>query len=183
MNVRLEARTNITSCSRRIERLGLPREARFQSQTGASLVELAFVIPFLVLLALGAIDFGRAYYLSIEVANAARAGAQYGAANGNLTNLSGMQTAANQDAFDVPGGVAPVAVWGCECSDGSSAVELCSSPPTCPGRPDLSGRLCSSKHKRNVSTDHSVAGRSEFDSPERSGKDPRRTIERSNREE
>ena len=133
--MRLEARTNITSCSRRIERLGLPRAKRLQSQTGASLVELAFVIPFLVLLALGAIDFGRAYYLSIEVANAARAGAQYGAANGNLTNLSGMQTAANQDAFDVPGGVAPIAVWGCECSDGSSAVELCSSPPTCPGGP------------------------------------------------
>jgi hypothetical protein len=109
------------------------RGERIRSQRGASLVELAIVIPFLVLLALGAIDFGRAFYLSIEVANAARAGVQYGAANGNLTNFAGMETAANADAFDVPGGVAPNAVWGCECSDGSTSSQNCSPVPTCPG--------------------------------------------------
>ena len=135
MNMTLATQKNITFCSRRIEWLRLPCGARLRSQTGASLVELAVVMPFLVLLLLGAIDFGRAYYLSIEVANAARAGAQYGAVNGNLTNFVGMQTAANEDAFDVPGGVAPNAVWGCECSDGSNPIPLCSSPPTCAGGP------------------------------------------------
>ncbi len=119
--------------STRTTRERLLRSARIRTQCGASLVELAIVLPFLLLLALGAIDFGRAYYLSIEVTNAAKAGAQFGAANGNLTNFAGMETAANADAADVPGGVAPVATWGCECSDGSSVVASCSTPPTCPG--------------------------------------------------
>lgn len=89
-------------------------------------------LPLLLLLVLGAIDFGQAYYLSIEVANAARAGVQYGAARGNVNDISGMQNAAIADAADVPGLVADP-TWGCECSDGSGPVADCASPPTCGG--------------------------------------------------
>jgi TadE-like protein len=106
------------------------RVSRRRSQSGASLVELAVVLPFLLLLVLGAVDFGRAYYLSIEVANAARAGAQYGVRNS--ADIPGMQNAALSDGADVPG-LSAVATSGCECSDGSDSVANCSSPPTCPG--------------------------------------------------
>jgi len=101
------------------------------SERGSSLVEFALIIPVLSLLLLGAIDFGRAYYLGIEVSNAARAGAQYGA--GNPTDTAGMQTAANKDAPDVSGGLtfSPTPAWGCECSDGTSQQASCAPVPTC----------------------------------------------------
>ena len=117
-----------TLCSILTRRLRRPRSARIRSQAGSSLVELAIVLPFLSLLALGAIDFGRAYYLSIEVANAARAGVQYGVKNS--TDLAGMQNAAYSDGVDVPGLVAS-ATSGCECSDGTNSVPSCGAPPAC----------------------------------------------------
>jgi Flp pilus assembly protein TadG len=81
-------------------------------------------------LVLGAIDFGRAYYLSIEVANAARAGVQYGVQNS--ADIAGMQTAALADGSDVPG-LNAVATAGCECSDGTNAISPCSGALTCGG--------------------------------------------------
>jgi len=49
------------------------------SQSGQALVEMAFVLPLLLLLALGVIEIGRYAYIAILVGNAARAGAAYGA--------------------------------------------------------------------------------------------------------
>ena len=98
-------------------------------ERGESLVELALLLPFLCLLLIGVIDFGRAYYLSIEVTNAANTGALYGTKNSKDT--TGMQNAALGDAPDVPG-VTATATYGCECSDGSSAVAPCpATPPSC----------------------------------------------------
>lgn len=98
------------------------------SECGSSLVELALMLPFLVLLLLGIVDFGRAYYLSVEVNNAAHTGALYGTQNS--TDTTGMQNAATGDAPDVSG-IAATATYGCECSDGSNPVANCTSPPTC----------------------------------------------------
>jgi Flp pilus assembly protein TadG len=96
---------------------------------GSALVEMAFVVPVLLLLVMGAIDFGRAYYLKIEVTNAAHAGAEYGSQNSSDTG--GMTTAARQSASDVPNLTVTTATWGCECSDGTSYSEHCSPAPTC----------------------------------------------------
>lgn len=52
------------------------RHKRFR-RGGAAAVEMAFVLPFMVLLALGCVDFGRFAYTYIAVQNAARAGAAY----------------------------------------------------------------------------------------------------------
>jgi Flp pilus assembly protein TadG len=93
-----------------------------------SLAEFALLLPVLGLLVLGVIDFGRAYYLSIEVNNAAYAGALYGASNSSDT--AGMQAAALADAADVPGMTATPS-FGCECSDGSGINPTCASPPGC----------------------------------------------------
>ena len=44
---------------------------------GQSFVELALALPFLLLLLLGLADFGRAFYYTTIISNAARAGAAY----------------------------------------------------------------------------------------------------------
>lgn len=51
------------------------------TESGQSLVELALVLPVLLLIVLGVADLGRAFYYSTAIANAARAGAVYAALN------------------------------------------------------------------------------------------------------
>jgi Flp pilus assembly protein TadG len=97
-------------------------------ERGSSLVEFALMLPFLTLLLLGVIDLGRAYYVNVEVSNAAYTGALYGTQNHSDT--TGMQNAATGDAPDVAG-ITATATYGCECSDGSNAVPSCSTQPTC----------------------------------------------------
>jgi Flp pilus assembly protein TadG len=61
-------------------------------QGGQSLVELALALPVLLLILLGLADFGRAFYYTTTIANAARAGAEYAAINAgvgaNTTTIS-----------------------------------------------------------------------------------------------
>jgi Flp pilus assembly protein TadG len=101
--------------------------APIRPERGSSLVELALMLPVLGLLLFGAIDFGRGYYLSIEVTNAARAGAQFGLSNASTAR---MQSAATSDAPDVAG-ITATATYGCECPDGTGQIPNCSSSPGC----------------------------------------------------
>jgi len=48
-----------------------------RGQQGSALVELAIALPFLALLALTSVDFGRAYSLQHRLANGAREGAAF----------------------------------------------------------------------------------------------------------
>jgi Flp pilus assembly protein TadG len=100
-----------------------------KDRKGSSLVECAVVLPVLLLLMVGSIDFGRAYFISIQVASAAQAGAAYGVQS--FTDTAGMITAAKLNAPSVPS-MTTVATFGCECHDGSSSSALCTSNPTCP---------------------------------------------------
>ncbi len=50
-----------------------------RSEAGTAMVELAVVLPVLILLAIGVMDYGRVFFTSIAVSNAARAGAEWGA--------------------------------------------------------------------------------------------------------
>lgn len=71
---------------------------------GTSLVEMAMLTPILILLALGIIEIGRYAELSIIVANAARAGVQYGAQNlATAADNTGIQNAALNDGQQIPG--------------------------------------------------------------------------------
>lgn len=99
-----------------------------RSEQGISLVEMALVIPFLLLIVIGVVDFGRAYYLYNEVVGAAHAGAIYGSQF--PTDTTGMQTAGTNNAPDVSG-ISVSATYGCECLDGTSASASCSSAPSC----------------------------------------------------
>jgi Flp pilus assembly protein TadG len=92
---------------------------------------MSVILPVLGLLLLGLIDFGQAYYLTVEVQNAAEAGALYGTQNQG--DIAGMQTVATNDAANVPG-ISAAATVGCECDDGSVAPQSpCSTtaPPSC----------------------------------------------------
>lgn len=67
-------------------------------QSGQSLLELAFLVPLLLLLALGVIEMGRYAYIGILVGNAARAGAAYGTQSlPQSVDTVGITTAADND--------------------------------------------------------------------------------------
>jgi Flp pilus assembly protein TadG len=54
------------------------QSSRSQRSRGVAAVELGLILPVLMLIVLGAIDFGRFAYSYIAVTNAARAGAGFG---------------------------------------------------------------------------------------------------------
>ena len=99
-----------------------------RSERGAALLELVIVIPLLILFVIGAAEFGRVYYAAITVANAARAGAQFGTRDGQSGNFAGMTQAAQSEAADL-GGISSFPSRFCRCPDGS--VPSCTG--TCPG--------------------------------------------------
>jgi Flp pilus assembly protein TadG len=91
---------------------------------GQASVELSLSLPLLLMMFLVVVETGRAFYIAISVANAARAGVQYGAQN--LTTAgdnAGMQAAAANDAPNLTGMTA-VATHFCKCSDGSASTCL-----------------------------------------------------------
>jgi len=95
---------------------------------GQALVELALILPVLLLILLAAIDFGRVLFSWIEVNNAAREGAAYAILN--PTDLNGITVRAAQET-NVRGqrgeGALDVAV-ACRDSETQAAV-ACSSAP------------------------------------------------------
>lgn len=108
------------------------RDPLLASEQGSSILEAVIALPFFLLLLLGAVDFGRGFYLASEVSSAAHAGAIYAVQNySNFGNDStGITAAAASDAPDVPGLTVSTPSWGCECSDGTSYSASCSSVPT-----------------------------------------------------
>jgi Flp pilus assembly protein TadG len=95
--------------------------------SGQSILEMALVLPILLLLLVGTIEIGRFAYYSILVASAARAGAQYGAQNlATAADKTGIQTAALNDGQNVTGLTVPTATIQqlCGCN-GSSLSTTC----------------------------------------------------------
>ena len=100
---------------------------------GQSLVELALMFPIFILLLVGAAEFGRLAYAAIEVSNAARAGASYGALTHiTASDFANIELVATKDAANLTG-VTATAVDSCACSTGgtitcSTALTTCPSP-------------------------------------------------------
>jgi Flp pilus assembly protein TadG len=93
------------------------------------MVELAVVLPVLILLAIGVMDYGRVYFTSIAVANAARAGAEWGAqGTAFYTDDAKIQSFAQLDGAEA----APITITSnhvCKC--GGTAVTCAGT--TCSG--------------------------------------------------
>ena len=106
-------------------------------QKGSAVVEFAVVLPVLVVVLMGTIDFARVMYWAMALTNAARAGVQYGALSlANSADTAGIQTAAqNSAASDLPGGIAaPIVARTCSCNGGAATAGVCSASCTNPLR-------------------------------------------------
>jgi Flp pilus assembly protein TadG len=102
------------------------------NRKGTSLIETALLIPLMLLMCCGTMDFARIVNAGITVANSARAGVQFGALTaGNSGNTAGMVQATLNDAADL--GVSNITATArnfCECTDGSGEVDCTT---TCSG--------------------------------------------------
>jgi len=114
---------------KRGKRFGLCRF--FREEHGNVMVEFGFLIPFLVILAVGTVDFGRFALQKIAITNAARAATQYGTQDlSTTTDVSGMQQAARTDYGD-DGNVLNVEFphdplsYYCTCPGSSETLESC----------------------------------------------------------
>jgi Flp pilus assembly protein TadG len=108
----------------------------FGSERGQALIETALSSLFLMLLLLGAVELGMVAYAAIEVANSAKAAAQYAAMNGGAWTKTGLDTvgmlaAAQADAGNLVSNISfttpPTSV--CVCS-GAGVADCGTSPPT-----------------------------------------------------
>jgi hypothetical protein len=93
-------------------------------ESGAAFVELAISIPILVLLLAGVGDFARIFYYGIELSNAARAGAQFGAVSisnaGNPAGIKSTAVAASTNIGLAATDITPAVTCVCANDDGSS---------------------------------------------------------------
>jgi hypothetical protein len=152
--------------------LGLNRRAAnfskrlLQNHQGQAVIELALVFGLLVVLLVGAAEYGRIWYYSIAVTSAAEAGAKYGAQSheisGTPTNVDptgNIANAAHQDGTDVPGMAVQVAAPWCTCFyvDGSTVANpTCVVPPTSPCVARAAGDLIHSIEYVQVNTSATV---------------------------
>jgi Flp pilus assembly protein TadG len=114
------------------------------SDSGSALVELALCLPLLVLTMVGVADFARVFYTSIELNNAARAGAQYGAYTlARSGDISGMQTKAT-GAVNITGVTVVAAPPNCQCADDVGNFSPLAGGTTCATDVATS---CPSKHR------------------------------------
>lgn len=94
------------------------------STSGQALVELSVGLSLLVLIVLGAVEFGQVIYTGIQVSDAAKAGVQYGAQNqGTAADSNGIELAAQADAPTLTG-LQVTPSKSCACSDGSASTCL-----------------------------------------------------------
>jgi len=83
-------------------------------------VELALAAPLLLLLLAGVLDFAMVLRTAASVADAARAGAQYGSLSAaNASNAAGIKAAAINAAPGISGMTASV-TQSCQCSGGGA---------------------------------------------------------------
>jgi Flp pilus assembly protein TadG len=92
---------------------------------GQALVEVALTLPLLLLLILGAMDFGRMFYTKIILTNAAREGANYLARNYHDTDFINIaKTAIKNEANSSGVTVVDSEITITDCCTSGNAVEV-----------------------------------------------------------
>ena len=97
-----------------------------EQESGSTMIELAVVLPVILVMLLGVLNYGLVLAQNIAVADSARAGAEYATGFGNGTNVQQMQAVATATAGNVPN-YKVTAVNVCNCSPGGAAVSCTSS--------------------------------------------------------
>jgi Flp pilus assembly protein TadG len=102
--------------------------ARFwRTDAGSAALELAVISPLILLLLIGVVDYGRAFFTSVTVTNAARAGAEFGAQGPTTSgDTVAMRKFAQGDAQEA-GTISVSARRYCECGGVSHACTACAS--------------------------------------------------------
>ena len=106
-----------------------------REEEGSALVELALSLPVLLIMLLGAGEFARLAYASIEVVNAAHTAAVYASSShAALGDSPGITNAAGTDSGNLTGSNAVQVTsvsTACSCSDSSVSPKSCSDNSTC----------------------------------------------------
>jgi len=110
-----------------VKRKLLPRgwmKRNENAESGQALIELALSLSLMLLLMLGAVEFGHVAYAAIEVSNAAAAGSAYGSqASGYAGDTQGIANAAQNDAnFSGLTSFTATSFYTCSCSDGTAST-------------------------------------------------------------
>jgi len=90
----------------------LPAHGRRLSQRGQGTAEFALALALVVVLFLGALDMGRAFYAYIAIINAAREGARAGMFAGSVSGIQDVVLNAIQNAHLDPARAAVSTAWG-----------------------------------------------------------------------
>lgn len=133
------------------------------AERGSAIAEMAVIAPLVMLLLIGLMEMGRYAQISVVVANAARAGVQYGAQNlSTADDSSGMVSAASNDAQGVSG-LTITPTHFCRCADGTTSS--CGATD-CPlshrlvfVQVDVSGTFSSMLHMPGVPNSQTVTSR------------------------
>ena len=125
-----------------------PRRRFGRTRSGGAAVELAVVFPVLLLLIIGVVDYGRVFYTSVAVSNAARAGAEWGAQSSttsggptNVTDTAGMKAFAQADGNEA-GTLTVTPLVYCECG---GAAHSCTNACGGGAAPDVFVKITASK--------------------------------------
>lgn len=112
--------------------LGRLRMRGRRDELGQALVEAAVAAPLFFVLLLGAAELARVAYMAIEVANAARAGAQYASQNEKtLGDPTGITLAAQSDGYNLPS-LSVTSSNAYTCADGTTGYTVSAgSLPSC----------------------------------------------------
>jgi hypothetical protein len=98
--------------------------ALIEDRQGNVSIEMAFLVTFLLVLVMGAYDFGRLAMEQSTVTQAARAGAQFAVLDqANAIDIAGMRQAARDEAEDPTLQVEPD--WFCRCPGTTAKDQIC----------------------------------------------------------
>jgi hypothetical protein len=92
-----------------------------RSSKGGAALELAVVFPVLLLLIIGVVDYGRMYFTAVTVANAARAGAEWGSeGTATYADTASWKQFAKLDGAEVSGIIIKPREY-CQCGGAASS--------------------------------------------------------------
>ena len=108
--------------------MSLSRSAFLQSENGSAMVELALLLPLLLLIVLGVFDYALVIEQRLRLAEAVAAGTAYASLPGNGLDVAGTQNAAILAAANMQGmSVTATAYWTCSPGGGQvNASTMCS---------------------------------------------------------
>jgi Flp pilus assembly protein TadG len=99
-----------------------PRAHSGESESGQSLIEMAFAVPLLLLLLLGTIDIGRVFFEYIDLRHATTEGATYGARN--PTDITGTKSMVSLSGVPAGTVVDVTTVGTCTVSGGQGTITV-----------------------------------------------------------